>query len=348
MSTSCRPATTPAPPARTSRPGSPMRRRAATARRGRRWCGTTPCRPCTAASAITRARSAAIARSSTARSASTRSSAFSATWRRGRLAAADRRRRRSGKRVLVVGAGPSGLSAAYHLARLGHEVEIHEAGPLPGGMMHFGIPAYRLPRAELMKEIRRIEEMGVRIVAQSQGRRCRRRKDAGEFDAVFIAIGAHVSQACRHSGARRRQGARRGDAAARRRDRRGAALGRRVVVYGGGNTAMDAARTARRLGAEEALIVYRRDRAHMPAHAFEADEAIDGGRQDQVADEHQRDRRRRSHRRGDGARRQRPAAADRTVRDARGRRGRAGARPGDRQRLPEASARRSNSSPTAR
>ena len=70
----------------------------------------------------------------------------------------------TGKRVLVVGAGPSGLSAAYHLTRLGHQVEIHEAGPLPGGMLHFGIPAYRLPRDDLMAEIARIERMGVRIV----------------------------------------------------------------------------------------------------------------------------------------------------------------------------------------
>ena len=91
----------------------------------------------------------------------------------------------SGKRVLVVGAGPSGLSAAYHLARLGHAVEIHEAGPVPGGMMHFGIPAYRLPRADLMKEIRRIEEMGVRIVLNhkvedvARGARCRRRLRCG-------------------------------------------------------------------------------------------------------------------------------------------------------------------------
>jgi formate dehydrogenase (NADP+) beta subunit len=66
----------------------------------------------------------------------------------------------SGKRVLIVGAGPSGLSAAYHLARLGHEVEIHEAGPVPGGMMHFGIPAYRLPRNILDGEVKRIEEHG--------------------------------------------------------------------------------------------------------------------------------------------------------------------------------------------
>ncbi len=70
----------------------------------------------------------------------------------------------SGKRVLVVGAGPSGLSAAYHLARMGHTVEIHEAGPMAGGMMHFGIPSYRLPRDVLDAEIKRIENMGVKIV----------------------------------------------------------------------------------------------------------------------------------------------------------------------------------------
>ncbi len=86
----------------------------------------------------------------------------------------------SGKRVLVVGAGPSGLSAAYHLTRLGHAVEIHEAGPLPGGMLHFGIPAYRLPRKDLMKEVERIKGMGVKIVLNHKvevGRHCNRRTD---------------------------------------------------------------------------------------------------------------------------------------------------------------------------
>ena len=183
----------------------------------------------------------------------------------------------SGQRILVVGAGPSGLSAAYHLARLGHAVEIHEAGPVPGGMMHFGIPAYRLPRTDLMKEIRRIEEMGVRMTFNHKVEDVLAERDAGRFDAVFIAIGADVS---RHVDIPARDAAKVLDAMTLLRDAEAAEaprLGRRVVVYGGGNTAMDAACTARRLGAHEALIIYRRDRAHMPAHAFEADEAIAEG-----------------------------------------------------------------------
>ncbi len=183
----------------------------------------------------------------------------------------------SGKRVLVIGAGPSGLSASYHLARLGHTVEIHEAGPLPGGMMHFGIPAYRLPRVDLMREIARIEAMGVSIVLNHRVEDLLAEKSVGRFDAVFVAIGAGAGK---HVEIPARDAARVLDAVSLLRDvKSGEAprLGRRVVVYGAGNTAMDAARTARRLGADEALIVYRRDRAHMPAHAFEADEAIEEG-----------------------------------------------------------------------
>jgi len=183
----------------------------------------------------------------------------------------------SGKRVLVVGAGPSGLSAAYHLARLGHAVEIHEAGPVAGGMMHFGIPAYRLPRAELMREIGRIESLGVTIVTDHKVQDVLGEQAAGDFDAVFIAIGASVGK---HVDIPARDAVRVLDAISLLHNvTTGEAprLGRRVVVYGGGNTAMDAARTAKRLGADESLIVYRRDRAHMPAHAFEADEAVEEG-----------------------------------------------------------------------
>jgi formate dehydrogenase beta subunit len=183
----------------------------------------------------------------------------------------------TGRRILVVGAGPSGLSAAYHLARLGHQVEIHEAGPVPGGMLHFGIPAYRLPRADLLAEIARIEQMGVRIVLNRKVTDLLAERDAGQFDAVFVAIGAHVGK---HADIPARDAVRVLDAVALLREAStgdAPMLGRRVVVYGGGNTAMDAARSLRRLGADEALIVYRRDRAHMPAHEFEADEALAEG-----------------------------------------------------------------------
>ncbi len=183
----------------------------------------------------------------------------------------------SGKRVLVIGAGPSGLSAAYHLARLGHAVEIRDAGPLPGGMLHFGIPAYRLPRADLMKEVRRIEAMGVEIVPNHKVEDLLAEQSEGRFDAVFTAVGAQIGK---RIDIPVRDAGRVVDAIALLRQvgaGEAPRLGRRVVVYGGGNTAMDAARTARRLGAEEAVIVYRRDRAHMPAHAFEADEALSEG-----------------------------------------------------------------------
>ncbi len=185
--------------------------------------------------------------------------------------------RPGGERVLVVGAGPCGLAAAYHLTCLGHMVEIREAGPVAGGMMHFGIPAYRLPRGTLASEIDRIAGLGVRITCNHKVEDLLAERDAGGFDAVFVAIGAQVS---RHAEIPARDAARVLDAVSLLRAAdAGAAprLGRRIVVYGGGNTAMDAARTARRLGADEVLIVYRRDRAHMPARAFEADEAIAEG-----------------------------------------------------------------------
>jgi NADPH-dependent glutamate synthase beta subunit-like oxidoreductase len=183
----------------------------------------------------------------------------------------------SGKRVLIVGAGPSGLSAAYHLTRLGHSVEIREAGPMAGGMMHFGIPAYRMPRDVLDAEIRRIEDMGVRITLHHKVEDLIGERDAGNFDAVFVAIGAHISK---HIDIPARDAGKMLDAVsflASVEAGEAPQLGRRVAIYGGGNTAMDAARVAKRLGADEALIIYRRDREHMPAHPFEADEAIEEG-----------------------------------------------------------------------
>ena len=184
---------------------------------------------------------------------------------------------KSASKVLIIGAGPCGLSAAYHLARLGHQVEIREAGPVAGGMMHFGIPAYRLPRAELAREVARMEKLGVKIVTNHKVGDLMREKQEGGFDAVFVAIGAGLGKRVDIPA---RDAARVLDAVTvlhEASDGTPPMLGRRVIVYGGGNTAMDAARTAKRLGAAETLIVYRRDREHMPAHQFEADEALAEG-----------------------------------------------------------------------
>lgn len=183
----------------------------------------------------------------------------------------------SGKRVLIVGAGPSGLSAAYHLTRLGHQVSIWEAGPMAGGMMRFGIPKYRLPRDILDAEIARIAEMGVEIRLDTKVSDLEDAIKEGRFDATFLAVGAHLA---RRTSIPARDASRVLDALSVLRGMESGEppkLGRRVLIYGGGNTALDVARTAKRLGASEALIVYRRTREHMPAHDSELQEALEEG-----------------------------------------------------------------------
>ena len=183
----------------------------------------------------------------------------------------------SGKRVLVVGAGPSGLSAAYHLARLGHDVTVRDSEEEAGGMMRWGIPRYRLPRAILDAEVDRIVSLGVTLelgvkVTDVLGAM----RDEG-FDAVFLAVGAHIGKRAYVPAG---EAARILDAVTVLHSMEGEVkplLGRRVAVYGGGNTAMDVARTAKRLGATDSVVVYRRTRDRMPAHDFEVEEAEEEG-----------------------------------------------------------------------
>jgi len=188
----------------------------------------------------------------------------------------------SGKHVLVVGAGPSGLSAAYHLRRAGHAVTVRDSAPMAGGMMRFGIPAYRLPRTVLDAEVARIVAIGVRFEFDAKVDDLERAIADGGFDAAFVAVGAHLGKRAHIPAG---EAARIVDAVSLLHDVELAdeanttapMLGRRVVVYGGGNTAIDAARTAKRLGASDAIIVYRRTRDRMPAHDSEVREALEEG-----------------------------------------------------------------------
>jgi 2-oxoacid:acceptor oxidoreductase delta subunit (pyruvate/2-ketoisovalerate family) len=158
---------------------------------------------------------------------------------------------------------------------MGHAVTVLEAGPTTGGMMRFGIPQYRLPRDVLDAEMQRVLDLGVELKLNHKVERI---EDAMQgFDAAFLAVGAHIAKRAYIPA---KDGARILDAVGVLRGMEGddkPMLGRRVVVYGGGNTAIDVARTARRLGATEALIVYRRTREKMPAHDFEVQEALDEG-----------------------------------------------------------------------
>jgi NADPH-dependent glutamate synthase beta subunit-like oxidoreductase len=183
----------------------------------------------------------------------------------------------SAKRVLIVGGGPSGLSAAYHLRRLGHHVTIMEAGSKLGGMMRWGIPRYRLPRDVLDAEIGRILALGVDVELNARVTDIVASMRDGGYDAAFLAVGAHIGKRAYVPAG---EAAHILDAVTVLRSMESEEpplLGRRVAVYGGGNTALDVARTAKRLGATDAVVVYRRTRDRMPAHDFEVEEALEEG-----------------------------------------------------------------------
>ena len=186
----------------------------------------------------------------------------------------------TGFRVAIVGAGPAGLTAAYYLVQKGHAVTIFEALPEPGGMLRYGIPDYRLPKEILDKEIAAIARLGVQIrTGRALGRDFTLSSLFEEgYHAVYLAIGAHQSQRMNVEG-EDLEGVLSGIDFLRAVacGQPPSMVGQRVAVIGGGNTAMDAARTAVRLGAEKVTVVYRRSRSEMPAMPWEVEEAGDEG-----------------------------------------------------------------------
>jgi formate dehydrogenase (NADP+) beta subunit len=179
----------------------------------------------------------------------------------------------SGQKVLVVGAGPAGLSAAYHLRSLGHDVSIYEANSFAGGIMHSGIPSYRLPRNILDGEIERIINMGITLKLNYPVTDLILEKKKGKFAAIFLAIGAQKDKRIEIPGSPTITVWGAIDFLKAVEMKKNLELKSSLVVYGGGNTAIDVARTAKRLGVKEVTLVYRRDRNHMPAFPIEVTEA---------------------------------------------------------------------------
>lgn len=184
----------------------------------------------------------------------------------------------TGKKVAVIGGGPAGLSAAYYLTIMGHEVTVYDMMEKMGGMLRYGIPQYRLPKEILDKEIAIIEKTGVKLVNNVKlGKDFTIESLKAENDAVIVAVGAWKSSSMRTPG-EDLQGVYGGIDFLRAVIQGNApAIGEKVAVCGGGNTAMDACRTAVRLGAKEVYVVYRRTRNEMPAEKIEIDEAEEEG-----------------------------------------------------------------------
>ena len=186
--------------------------------------------------------------------------------------------RKNGKRVAIIGAGPSGLSAANDLARLGYSVKIYESFPVSGGMLNVGIPPYRLPREVVQQAIDEVRRLGVEILTDTPiGKELNLETLRKEYDAVYIAAGAHKAEKLGISG-EDLQGVIHGVTFMRRVNlREELKIGQRVAVVGGGNTAMDTARSSFRLGAKEVFILYRRTRDEMPVDHRELEQIEEEG-----------------------------------------------------------------------
>ncbi len=183
----------------------------------------------------------------------------------------------TGKKVLIIGSGPAGLSAAYYLRSLGHEVTIYETLSRPGGMMMYGIPAYRLPKDILSREIERIIALGIKIIYNHRVTDVLAEKKAGNFDAIFLGIGAQVGNNLAININTSNRVTYAVDYLRGVISNNPLPLGEHLVVYGGGNTAIDVARTAKRLGTKKITIVYHRTRDKMSAFNHEISDARDEG-----------------------------------------------------------------------
>jgi formate dehydrogenase major subunit len=184
----------------------------------------------------------------------------------------------TGKKLAIIGGGPSGLTAAWYSAINGHDVTIFESHPLAGGMLRYGIPEYRLPKAVLDREIGLVQSLGVKIITgKALGRDLRLEELKRNFDAIYLAVGSWRASTMRIDGEQANNvwlGINYLEQTAKNSS---IPLGDKVIVIGGGNTAIDCARVALRHGAHHVTLVYRRSREEMPAETFEIEEALHEG-----------------------------------------------------------------------